>query len=330
MAAQIDPAQTPGRFKSQALSFRPVSVKRAASCRAVTRKILREPKDPYHQDRFVDLIGVKQRRATNDSLPPPDRPPHSGNCHESGSSAQELSCVAAEQWDRCRLSQFLLVLLLFFALHMIPAIPNVRARLVALAGRRAYLVVYSLVSLLMLGWVFHAAMQLDYVVVWDPAAWQAWFPIVLTPIAIFLLLAGLFSVNPASVSLRGPAAEPGAITAITRHPVFWGFALWAGSHLIPNGDLRSLLLFGSFFAFALLGIWMTERRARRRLAERWGAITRKTSIIPLVAMMSGRAQPRLDGPLIAGALCSAAISCWLLLGGHTALFGADPLAMTTL
>jgi uncharacterized membrane protein len=140
----------------------------------------------------------------------------------------------------------------------------------------------------------------------------------------------LFSVNPASVTLRGPAAEPGAITAITRHPVLWGFALWAGSHLVPNGDLRSLLLFGAFLAFALVGIWMNERRARRRLAERWSAITRTTSIIPLVAMMSGRAQLRVDGPIIVGALCSAAITGWLLLGGHAFLFGADPLAMTAL
>jgi uncharacterized membrane protein len=49
-----------------------------------------------------------------------------------------------------------------------------------------------------------------------------------------------------------------------------------------------------------------------------------------VAMMSGRAQLRVDGPIIVGALCSAAITGWLLLGGHACLFGADPLAMTAL
>lgn len=225
------------------------------------------------------------------------------------------------------MTQFLLALLLFLALHIIPAVPAIRARLVALAGRRTYLLVYSVVSLLLLGWVFHAALQLDYIPLWEPAAWQAWVPMALTPLAMVLLIAGLLSPNPASVTLRGPADEPGAVTAITRHPVLWGFALWAGSHLVPNGDLRSLLLFGSFFTFALVGMWMTERRARRHLGQNWATITCTTSVFPLVSVMTGRARLRADAPLIIGILAAAAITAWLMLGGHAALFNADPLAL---
>jgi uncharacterized membrane protein len=69
-------------------------------------------------------------------------------------------------------------------------------------------------------------------------------PLVLTTIGLCFLLAGLLSPNPASITPRQSELAPGAITTVTRHPVLWGFALWAGSHLVPNGDLRSRLLFG--------------------------------------------------------------------------------------
>jgi uncharacterized membrane protein len=181
---------------------------------------------------------------------------------------------------------------------------------------------------LALAWLFAATFMLDFVPLWDPAPWQAWAPLLLTPIGLVFLLAGLASPNPASITLRRPDnARPGAITAITRHPVLWGFALWAGSHLLPNGDLRSLLLFGSLLAFALLGMVTGDRRARRALGEQWPAIAGSTSVIPFAAILAGRASLRLDPPLLLGLLIAAALTAWLLLGGHAALFGADPLAM---
>lgn len=222
---------------------------------------------------------------------------------------------------------FLLALALFLALHMVPAIPALRARLVAAMGRRTYLIVYSLVSLLTLAWLVHATLQLDFVPLWDPAPWQAWFPLVLTPIALVLLLAGLISPNPASITLRRPDLRPGAITTVTRHPVLWGFALWAGSHLVPNGDLRSLLLFGALLAFALLGMVITDRRSRRRLGKQWAEIARTTSVLPFAAILAGHAPLRFDSALAIAILISAALTAWLLLGGHAALFGADPLTM---
>ena len=212
---------------------------------------------------------------------------------------------------------------------MVPAIPALRAKLVAAMGRRAYLVLYSLVSLLTLAWLFHAALQLNFVPLWDPAPWQAWFPLILTPLALVLLLAGLTSPNPASITLRKPDLRPGAITTVTRHPVLWGFALWAGSHLVPNGDLRSLLLFGALLAFALLGMLITDRRSRRRLGTQWVEVDRTTSVLPFAAALAGRTRLRFDRPLALAILISAALTAWLLLGGHAVLFGADPLTMAT-
>lgn len=224
--------------------------------------------------------------------------------------------------------QFLLALALFLALHSVPAIPSIRQGLIARFGRRAYLITYSIVSLLALGWVFHAALRLDYIELWPPAAWQAWFPIILSPIALFLLVAGLISPNPASVTLRRGEGEPGAIVTITRHPVLWGFLLWAASHVVANGDLRSLLLFGTFALFSLFGMVMADRRVRKKAEPSVLAIQKATSILPFVAILRGKMRFRLDRSMAIALIIAFAITAWLLVGGHAVLFGADPLLMT--
>ncbi|CAM3176412.1 NnrU family protein [Paracoccus nototheniae] len=42
------------------------------------------------------------------------------------------------------------------------------------------------------------------------------------------------------------------VTAYTRHPMLWGFALWAFAHLLVNGDTPSLILFGGLLAWAFV------------------------------------------------------------------------------
>lgn len=227
------------------------------------------------------------------------------------------------------MTQFFAALAVFLLLHMVPAIPALRAKLVSIMGRKTYLFCYSAASLLAVFWLFAASFLLDFLPLWDPAPWQAWVPLILTPIGLVFLLAGLTSPNPASITLRRPGSDAGAITTITRHPVLWGFALWAGSHLVPNGDLRSLLLFGALLAFAMLGMVIGDRRARRSLGDGWTAVAATTSVLPFAAIVAGRTKLRMDAPLVIAALLSAALTAWLLLGGHAMLVGADPLAMVT-
>lgn len=225
---------------------------------------------------------------------------------------------------------FLLAIAVFIALHSIPAIPGIRQRLIDLLGRRTYLSLYSLASLVSLIWVFHAAFQLDYVELWPQAAWQAYFPIILTPIAFFLLLAGLMSPNPLSITARRNGTGPGAISAITRHPALWGFLLWAIGHLVANGDLRSVMLFGILALFSIFGMVIAERRARRKADATLDKARAMTSILPFVAIAQRRARFALDMPMLLALTVSAVLTAWMLLGGHAALFGADPLAMTAI
>jgi uncharacterized membrane protein len=218
---------------------------------------------------------------------------------------------------------------LFIALHSIPAIPALRNRIIATIGRRTYLTLYSVVSTLVLVWLFWEALRTDYIELWEPAAWQAWVTIVAAPSGIFLVVAGLLSRNPFSVSVRQGDSDRGAIVEITRHPVLWGFLLWSAGHVVPNGDLRSLILFGGFAAFSLAGIVMLERRARRRLGEIWHRLAASTSILPFAAVLGGRTRLRFDGAIAISLAVTALLVVWLLTGGHALLFGVDPLALAT-
>lgn len=226
------------------------------------------------------------------------------------------------------MTNLLIALTVFLALHSIPALPPVRAGAISLLGRRTYLMIYSLVSIVVLGWVFQAALATDYIPLWQPAGWQAKVTIVTAPLGLFLVLAGLASPNPMSVSIR-PDVAPGAITSVTRHPVMWGFLLWSVGHLVPNGDLRSLILFGGLSLFTLAGLLMLDRRARKRLGDDWAPMSRTHSMIPFAAILKGHNRLPIDRPMIVSAAIAVVVTWWLLAGGHAALFGADPLLAAT-
>ncbi|WP_404404775.1 NnrU family protein [Pelagibacterium halotolerans] len=222
-----------------------------------------------------------------------------------------------------------LALSVFLGTHLLPSIPRLRDRLISRFGKRPYLIGYGLVSTACLVWVIAAAVTAPVVFLWMPSGWQAWITVILSPVALFLILAGAFSVNPLSLSARGSRVnEAGAIVAVTRHPVFWGAALWAGSHIPPNGDTRSLFLFGTLTLLAISGFWLGDKRARRSLGSRWDDLATRTSIVPFAAIVSGRTRLRVDMPMIAAAVASAGLTFWLLSGGHARLFGADPIAAT--
>jgi uncharacterized membrane protein len=227
------------------------------------------------------------------------------------------------------MSGLLIVFLLFIALHSIPAIPSLREKIIGAIGRRTYLIVYSLVSTAVLIWLFYEALNTDYIELWQPEPWQAWVTLILAPVGLFFVLTGLISPNPFSISLRRSDGAPGAITTITRHPVLIGFLFWAIGHIVPNGDLRSAILFGGFALFSLGGIAMTERRSRKRMGDHGKGAVEKTSIVPFAACFRSPVDLRIDLSMIIGLVLSAMLTIWLLSGAHAEFFGADPLLAVT-
>lgn len=222
------------------------------------------------------------------------------------------------------MTAFFAALAAFFLLHMIPPMPAVRRRAVALLGLRGYLIVFSLVSIATLVWLVVAAARAPYVPLWSPASWQAYVPLVVMPFALWFAVAGIAERSPLSISIVPPHQdEPaGAMATVTRHPLLWALFLWAAAHIVPNGDLVSVIMFGGLAALAAGGFFILDARARRRLgAAAWSARTAATSIIPFASGTRHR-----WGRLALYAVIALIIYAAFLLGGHVLITGTDPLS----
>ena len=171
----------------------------------------------------------------------------------------------------------------FLASHAIPARPSIRRRLVAAVGERLYVVVYSATSLFLLGWLFRAAGEAPYVELWPAMDWQSLVSRVVMPIAFALGTIGLFTANPLSLSTNRREANESAasVLGVTRHPVLWALALWAAAHMVPNGDLAHVVLFGTLLVLSLAGMVLMDRRAARRLGQaRWTELAARQPSLP--------------------------------------------------
>lgn len=70
---------------------------------------------------------------------------------------------------------------------MIPVRPVAREWLVSHMGEAAYLVTYSILSILVFGWLIVATSRAPYLPLWQAALWQAWIPNTVTPFVCLLL-----------------------------------------------------------------------------------------------------------------------------------------------
>jgi uncharacterized membrane protein len=227
------------------------------------------------------------------------------------------------------MAEFLAAVVLFLIAHAVPPAPPVRTRLIAWFGRRLYLIAYSLLSVALIGWIIAATRRAPHWPLWDFAPWQVLVPVLIMPFVAWLLLVGLIEPNPLSISLRaaGPQTKPELGACVTRHPILWGFLLWAVSHIPPNGDVVALILFGGTAVLAMNGLAVLDRRARLRLGkERWQQLTAATSLVPFQAMLAGQARMRVSWRLPLSLAVALAVYGWFVLQGHVWLIGPAPLA----
>ncbi|MGD9508242.1 MAG: NnrU family protein [Geminicoccaceae bacterium] len=203
----------------------------------------------------------------------------------------------------------------FTGSHALPARPALRRRLTDLLGTRLYLLLYSAISLLLLWWLIAAAGRAPYVPLWEPAAWQVHTVMLAMAAACILVALAVGRPNPFSFGGGDPARfdpqRPG-IVGLTRHPILLAAALWAGAHLLANGDLAHVLLFGAFLGMALTGMAALDRRAR----------SRHGGDRPKLAALRG--PTLLPGDALRLALAALLFAALLLL--HPAVIGVDPLA----
>jgi uncharacterized membrane protein len=125
-----------------------------------------------------------------------------------------------------------------------------RAAQIARLGLGAYKGIYSVVSaaglaLIVIG---YAQARAAPVVLWDPPLWTRHLSALLVLFA-FVLLAAAY-------------VPRSRIKAAVGHPMIIGVKLWAAGHLLANGTLADLLLFGGFLLWAVFDFRAARARDR--------------------------------------------------------------------
>ncbi|WP_306152411.1 NnrU family protein [Roseovarius sp. MMSF_3281] len=179
---------------------------------------------------------------------------------------------------------FATVFAAFFLTHSIPVRPAVKSRIVKRIGAGGFGLAYSALSVAMLALLIRSAGAAPYVQLWPQMDWHR-HAAHLGMLAVCLLLA-LSVARPNPFSFGGARnngfdpARPG-ILRWTRHPILLALAIWAGVHLLPNGDLAHVILFGVLGGFALAGRALIDRRKRRVLGgAQWRALDRARRAAP--------------------------------------------------
>lgn len=142
-------------------------------------------------------------------------------------------------------------LLLFFSAHASRIFADAnRTQYIAHYGMAKWKLAYSLVSiigLVLVVWGYGQA-RLDPIVLWVPPIWTRHLAALLT-LPAFILIAAAYI--------------PGTlIKARIGHPMVAGVKLWALSHLIANGNLADVILFGTFLAWSIASFTTSRKRDR--------------------------------------------------------------------
>ena len=172
----------------------------------------------------------------------------------------------------------------FVGTHFLMSHP-LRAVMVGALGEKGFAGVYSLVSFATLGWMigaYSAASAEAPEPLWD-AGQPGFIAATLLMWLGSVLFMGSLRRNPALPRPGRPIKkidDPNGVYAITRHPMMWGFSLWALVHAIVNPTEASLILSFSIAFLALVGAALQDRKKERQLGAMWSDWKRKTSFVP--------------------------------------------------
>lgn len=145
-------------------------------------------------------------------------------------------------------TRLIIGLIVFLGVHSFSMARGWRASVVATIGEGPYKGIYSLLSLIgiiMISMGYGEYRAGGYISVWDPPVWTRHLALLLVWPAFVLVAA---------------AYLPGRIKRRLKHPMLAGVKIWAFAHLIANGDLGSILLFGSILAWAVVARISAKRR----------------------------------------------------------------------
>ncbi len=173
-------------------------------------------------------------------------------------------------------------LVIFFGVHIFSSFRAARLKMIQRLGEKPYKAVYSLLAVAGFILIVIGVGKAGQVILWKPAEWGRYGAVWFMPFA-FISLAASFI--------------PSNFQRFTAHPLLWSVTLWALLHLLANGNLAGLILFGSFGLYAVHA--MSSQNAR------------------------GVRPSQFKRPLFndAAVVMSGLILYWLFLTFHAELFG---------
>lgn len=189
------------------------------------------------------------------------------------------------------MSILIIGLAIFLGIHSISIVtPGLRARAVASLGPNRWRGIYSLISaagFVLILYGFHLARQAP-VVLYVPQPWMRHVTLLLMLPVFPLILA---------------AYLPGRIKTAMKHPMLAAVKFWALAHLLSNGFLADVLLFGAFLAWAVCDRISLKRRPQQTID-----IASPGRFNDLIAVIAG-----------------LALYVIFILWAHLWLFGVSPL-----
>lgn len=193
----------------------------------------------------------------------------------------------------------ILGIVVFLGVHLVPTSPELKAGLVERFGMTVYKIAFAALSLLglvliVLGYHKLQMMPDKNVILWEP-------PVFAKHIAIALML-------PAMIFLMAYLV-PSRIGRALKHPMLISIKTWALAHLVANGDLASLILFGSFLAYAVYDRITLKRR-------------------PAAQPATGVATSPVNDVIVVGG--GIALFAAILLWAHQFLIGVAPIPALTM
>jgi uncharacterized membrane protein len=186
------------------------------------------------------------------------------------------------------MSLLIVGLVLFLGVHsVVIVVPTLRARTVQALGEGAWKGLYALVSLVgfvLICYGFGLARQAP-VILYSPPTWLRYVALILM-LPVFPLLIATYL--------------PGRIKTAAKHPMLAAVKFWAFAHLLSNGMLADVLLFGGFLAWAVADRISLKRRSTPQLLRTappgpWNDAIAVVLGLAIYALLIGWAHARLFG-----------------------------------
>jgi len=143
-------------------------------------------------------------------------------------------------------------LIIFFAIHLLPTFANKRQSYIEKLGVLPYKGLFALFSLVGFALILMGKADAPFISIWQPPQFLSFAPKLLMLPALILIVATYI---PSNIKLK------------IRHPMLLAVKLWPLCHLMINGDLASILLFGAFLTYAVVAMISANRRSEWKKPE---------------------------------------------------------------